>query len=176
MMASVYKWYFFLVMLGASGFSGVPVKPEMPLHPFYVSVTEMNYNKSQASLELSCKLFTDDFEDALKNEYKTRVDLQQSKDRKQVETYVAEYIQKHLQIKVNGRSVAMSFVGYEIESESAWCYFEVKQVPAVKSIDIINDVLYESHDAQISIIHILVDGHRKSGKLVNPEKQVTFQF
>ena len=35
------------------------------LHPFYVSVTEINHNAADKTLEISCKMFTEDLEEIL---------------------------------------------------------------------------------------------------------------
>ena len=31
-------------------------------HPFFVSVTEINHNAKDKTIEIACKIFTDDFE------------------------------------------------------------------------------------------------------------------
>ena len=176
----VLKWLLLvgvIVSFSAFTFTNETGKPvEKLLHPFYVTVIEINHNTNPGSLEISCKLFADDFEDALKKEYKTTLDLHQPKDRQHLEKLIFAYLQKHFQLKVNGKPVLLSFVGFEIESEAAWCYLEVKPVTNVKSLDISNDLLYESYPSQISIIHAVADGKRKSTRLINPEKQATFHF
>ncbi|MGF0248662.1 DUF6702 family protein, partial [Rhodococcus erythropolis] len=87
---------------------------------FYVSVTEFNHNQKEKTLEISCKMFAEDFENTLKSGTKTNVDITHPKDPKLVEKLVFEYIQKHLQLKVNGRPVIFQFIGYEKEEESVW--------------------------------------------------------
>jgi hypothetical protein len=180
MVRSLHKWpLLLLIVLFLSSFTadnGGSANYKTLVHPFFVSVTEINHNASQATVEISCKLFIDDFENALKNQYKAKIDLADPKDQKQLEKLIFDYMQKHLQIKINDKPVALNFVGFETESESVWCYLEVRQVPQVKSLAISNDLLYESHSTQMSIIHALVAGNRKSTKLVNPEKQVVFVF
>ena len=180
MVRSLHKWpVLLLIVLFFSGFTAgnrSSLTNKAPVHPFFVSVTEINHNASQATLEISCKLFIDDFENALKNQYKFKIDLADPKDQKQLEKLIFDYMQKHLQIKINDKPVALNFVGFETESESVWCYLEVKQAPQIKSLAVSNDLLYESHSTQMSIIHALAGGNRKSTKLVNPEKQVVFQW
>jgi hypothetical protein len=180
MPVSRYKWLFLLAVLpvffGFTDKQDVVDGHEAVMHPFYVSVTEINHNAANATIEISCKMFTDDLENTLRNTYKTKIDLTQPKDQQQLEKLMFDYLQKHLQMKVNGKAAVMSFVGFEIESESAWCYLEIKQLPEVKRLEITNALLYESFNSQISIIHAMVGGVRKSTKLVNPEKQAVFQF
>ena len=63
MAALLYKWLF-LVFMTATGYTGQE-KSGSPVHPFFVSVTEINHNAGDKNLEISCKIFTDDFEAAL---------------------------------------------------------------------------------------------------------------
>ncbi len=48
-------------------------------HPLFISVTEIEHNAKEKSLEVSCKIFTDDFERTLRAAYKTKVDLLDAK-------------------------------------------------------------------------------------------------
>lgn len=145
-------------------------------HPIYVSVTEIEHNAKDKTLEISCKIFTDDFEKTLRNTYKTKVDLLQPKDKKAMEKLVSDYVQKHLQIKADGKITALKFIGYEQEEEGIISYYQVDNVPSVKKLDITDNILYEYKKEQISIIHAIVNGKRQSTKLVNPEDKTSFGF
>src|SRR5688572_24539026 len=75
-------------------------------HPFHVSVVEINYNASDRIFEISCKIFTDDFEKVLTRNYHTRVDLINPHDKKIVDTLVKKYIASHLSITADGKPVS----------------------------------------------------------------------
>src|ERR1700742_1788682 len=70
-------------------------------HPLYVTVTEVNHNAKDKTLEISCKIFTNDFEDAIEKTFHTKVDLSQPKDKNASDKLVNEYISKHLHILVD---------------------------------------------------------------------------
>lgn len=146
------------------------------IHPFYVSVTEFNHNQKENILEISCKLFADDFETTLKTQYKTVIDITHPKDPKQVEKLAADYLQKHLQLKINGRQAGYQFIGYEKESEAVWFYLQVNNVTSVKKLEVFNNLLYEMYNTQISIMHASVGGNRKSTKLVFPDTTAAFDW
>src|ERR1700733_11006089 len=67
-------------------------------HPFYVSVTEITHNAKNEILEVSCKMFTNDFEASLEKFSHLKIDLSDPKAKSTSDKYVAEYISKHLQI------------------------------------------------------------------------------
>ncbi len=145
-------------------------------HPFYVSVTEMSLNSKTKSLEISCKMFAEDIEDVLKQNYKVPVDLSSDKMQLQNNKLINDYIQKHLSVKLDSKTAALQFVGFEKESESVYCYLEVVGVPAVKQVIVNDTILQDYKKEQINIIHVIVNGSRKSTKLDFPSNQASFNF
>ena len=145
-------------------------------HPIYVSVTEIQHNAKDKTLEISCKIFTGDFETILKSKTKSKINLLQPSDKKLMEYLVNQYIQEHLKIKVDGKLMQMDFLGYEQNEDAIQSYFEIGDVATIKKIDVQDDILYEYKSEQISIIHIVVNGNRKSTKLVNPDSNFSLSF
>jgi hypothetical protein len=145
-------------------------------HPFHVSVTEIEHNATEKTLEIACKLFTDDFENILEKTYKTKVDLTNPADRAATGKLVSDYIIKRFVIKVDGKAVSLTGIGFEKEGEATWCYFQADNVKAVKQVEIVNTLLYDLFDDQIGIMHVKVDGTRKSTKLNYPAKEVVVVF
>jgi predicted alpha/beta-fold hydrolase len=145
-------------------------------HPIYVSVTEIQHNAKDKALEISCKIFTGDFENILKSKTTSKINLLQPADKKLMEYLVNQYIQQHLKIKVDGKLKTMEFLGYEQNEDAIQSYFEIDDVATLKKIDIQDDILYEYKSEQISIIHVVVNGNRKSTKLVNPESSVSLNY
>ncbi len=151
-------------------------QPQTVSHPIYVSVTEIEHNSKEKTLEVSCKIFTDDFEKTLRQAYKTHVDLLQPKDKNAMNNLVKDYVTKHLQIKADGKAVALEFIGYEQQEEGIVSFYQVSNIASVKKMEVTDNILFEYKKEQISIIHTIVNGNRKSTKLVNPEDKYSFEF
>ncbi|MEQ7800096.1 DUF6702 family protein [Pedobacter sp. ASV1-7] len=145
-------------------------------HPFYVSVTEIVHHKSTGTVQVSVRVFFDDFEKVLERKYKKKVNILKPSNREEIESLIAIYIKDHLKIKANGKALDLKFQGYEIEEDAAWCYFETPKVKAIKEFHIENDILFDQHSSQSNMIHAIVDGKRKSTKLDNPKKEVIFTY
>jgi len=145
-------------------------------HPFYVSVTEVNHNAKNQSIEISCRMFYDDLERELNKTAHPQIDIVKPKDKALVNQMIADYVKKHVNIKVDGKPLTLSFVGYEIQEDGAWSYFEIKGVSKPKQITVHDDLLYSAHPEQINMIHTTVNGERKSTKLDNPAADATFSF
>ena len=145
-------------------------------HPFYVSVTEINHNSKDKTLEISCRIFADDMEEVLKKNYKTPVDLTNEKQQAQNNKYISDYISRHLVLTADGKKAPLTYIGFEKESEAVYCYFEVSSLPAVHTLDVVNSLLQDLTDKQINILHVMIGGKRQSYKLDYPQKEATFKF
>lgn len=150
--------------------------PDAAVHPYYVSVVEINHNIADKTLEITCKIFTDDFQKALGKKYNTSVDLINPKDKAAVNNLVSDYVKSHLAIKTDGKAINFSFLGYEISEEAAFSYYEVANIPSVKIIEITNSILHDYIDKQINIMHVIVNGERKSTRLDYPKTTASFQW
>lgn len=145
-------------------------------HPFYISVTEMLLNSKTKSLEISCKMFAEDLEDVLKQNYKVPVDLGNDKMQATNNKLINDYISKHFSINIDSKTAALHFVGFEKENESVYCYCEVLNVPAIQKITVNNTILQDYKQEQINIMHVIVNGNRKSTKLDYPASRASFNF
>jgi hypothetical protein len=70
----------------------------------------------------------------------------------------------------------MEWLGYEQQEESIASYLQVNGVEAFKKIAVKDDILYEFKTEQISLIHLTVNGKRKSTKLNNPDSVASFEY
>lgn len=145
-------------------------------HPFFVSVTEINQNAAEKSLEISCKFFADDLEHTLEKAYRVQLDVASEKEKAAFDKYIADYVAKHLQLTTDGKPARLKFVGFEQEKESVYAYFEVTELPSLKRLDVSNNLLYDLTTEQINILHVTVGGKRQSTKLNYPEVKTAFQF
>ena len=171
---AIYKWLLlFPFLITGNLFSHPTYKGS---HPYYVSVTEIEYNTAAKEIQIACKIFTDDFEQALKGMYHTKIDLYHPQDKVLVDKQIKGYIQKHFHLKADDKTVNLNFIGYEIEGEAAWCFFSAGNITAVKNIEVFNDLLYEYKKEQVNMMHTKVNGNRKSGRLSYPDTSIKFSF
>jgi hypothetical protein len=146
------------------------------LHPFYVSVIDMNHNSKEASLEISVRTFTTDLEARIEKEYNVKLDLSDAKQKAKAEQYINLYVQKRLALNTNGVRGKMELVGFEIQKESTWSYFEIKNVSQLKQLDVFCEILFGIDDSQINILHAKVNGQTKSYELAAPKNKTSFTF
>src|SRR5690606_4165940 len=99
-----------------------------------------------------------------------KVDLLSPSVKKAMEPVINAYVQKHLQLKVDGKLRKLEFVGYSQEEESTWNFFQVKDVNGLKQIDISNSLLHDYKEEQINMLHISANGKSQTEKLDYPNR------
>jgi hypothetical protein len=72
--------------------------------------------------------------------------------------------------------VTLNFVGYEKEDVVVYSYLQADEVASVKKISIMTSLMHDMFDDQSEIIHVIVNGNRKSTKLDYPAKNAEFGF
>lgn len=141
-------------------------------HPFYVSVTEVEYTTTTKELGITCKIYQDNLQEALRPYTSSKINLEQSNNGEN-NKMIEAYIRKHLSILINGQKKAIQYLGYENDKEATWIFFTITSLKNVKSIGVSTDLLYEYKKEFTNIIHITIDGKRKSFKLNSPETEVS---
>lgn len=160
-----------LVFLLLTSFSG------RVWHPFHVSASEIEYNGKTKRLEISTRIFTDDFESALTRLYKTRASFSNKALKPQMNELVTRYITTHLSIRSNGQVQRLKFFGWEIDHEAVYVYTTADAASFnPRDITVENTMLYELFEDQMNIVHFIVNGKRKSSKLTYPERKLQFGF
>ena len=93
-----------------------------------------------------------------------------------MDSLVKKYLFSHLSIKANGKPVLFSYLGFENDKEAAYSYIEVENVPAVNKLEVTTDIMYDQFEDQMNIMHVTVNGNRKSSKLNFPDAAAVFIF
>ncbi len=139
-------------------------------HPFYVSVTEIEYSSKTKEVGISVKVFPDDLEETLRKFNGIKYDVVQG-DKKMIGPVLDKYIKQHMRILLNGTAKSYQWMGYEIDKESVWMYFSITNQPGVRSIEVQSDLMYAYKQEQTNIIHIQLDEKRASFRLMAPENK-----
>jgi hypothetical protein len=123
-------------------------------HKYYVSLTEIQHNKKENSIEITLRVFTDDLELSINNRYNKTFLIGSNQEIAQFNTYLLDYLKNKLIIKVNGKLYEYQFIGKEIEDDLTFIYLEIKGVKTLKSVEITNKLFIEIFEDQQHIIKI----------------------
>ncbi len=136
------------------------------LHPFHISVIDMEYDEEAKAIEISCRIFLDDLEDTLRRYTgDDKLDIMSDVSQDVVHHALNSYFLEKLKMKVNGKSVEMNYLGEEIEGDVMWCYIEVPKIKKLQSLEVESFLLLETFDDQMNLVHMKAFGSTKSLKL-----------
>lgn len=147
--------------------------PAPGLHPFFVSVIEAEYFRKENLVGISCKIFNDDLETALKKESGTPVDILNGDKTSNLQK-MKPFFSKHLQVKINKKLFNFELLGYETEKEATFVYLELKDTGDPLQVEMVTDLLYDLDKSQVNLIHFIKNGERQSQKLTFPKTQALF--
>lgn len=145
-------------------------------HPYHVGSVEINYNLKSKTFEITGRFFLDDLENALSKKYGKPFHFNDPKYKNQLNEALKNYCAEYFRLKSNNQFVKANFVGYEEDQESVNIYMESESVENPKKVEAAVSFMYNLFDDQINIIHIIVNGDRKSEKLTYPNRYLYQQF
>ena len=146
------------------------------VHKYYLSVTDLEYNEEEASLQMITRLFYDDLEDALRERYDETIIVDATSDQDLLDNYIKKYLQKKLKITVNGETRELSYLGKEYEDDYVVCYIEIKEVSSIKTVEIENTLLMDAFTEQKNMVHTDILGKKKSLLLVDGNAKAVLNF
>ena len=138
----------------------------MSVHKFYVSVNQIDFVPKKKALEITSRIFIDDLDLALEKKFKKKVYLATLKETSDAKELLQKYFAEKFSIKVNGQQKQLNFLGKEVEENVLICYFTIKDVSKVSSLEIRSTVLMELYEQQ-HIFHCSVSGKKQSLLLTN---------
>lgn len=145
-------------------------------HDFHLSLSEINYNEQNKSLEISIKLFTDDLMLGLEQSGAPKMEVGTENEPPRANEYIENYLKTHLKIKVNGKPAAYTYLGKEAEAEATWCFVEVPKVRKVKTMEVENTFLLQTFDDQINMVNLNINGRKASGLSRRGKTVLSFRF
>ena len=167
-MKAVFK-YMFLLMLAISLSS-------MAVHKYYVAVFQMEYVPQKKVVQMTSRVFVDDLEAAFTKKYAKKFNLGSSKELAESNAYIKKYFSENIDVKINGKSQPLTFLGKEMEGDVILCYYTLPADKSITSIEVKNTLLFEAFPAQQNIIHTNINKIRKSLMLTDGEPEGTLQF
>lgn len=145
-------------------------------HPYHVGSVEINYNSKSKNFEITGRFFLDDLENGLSKKYGKPFHFNDPKYKAQLNEALKNYSSEYFKLKTNNQFLKVDFIGYEEDSESVNIYLESESVPNPQKVEAAVSFLYNLFDDQINLVHIVVNGNRKSEKLTYPNRYLFQQF
>jgi hypothetical protein len=113
-------------------------------------------------IQITTRIFVDDLNDALKNQYHKNTFLGTEKETPEDIVLMKKYLSENFKLTVNGKPQDMNYLSDEVEDNVFICYLNIKDVSKINSLAIENSILTEIHPEQQNIIQFNNNGTKKS--------------
>jgi hypothetical protein len=131
-------------------------------HRFYTAIFQINFVPQKKMIQITTRIFMDDFNDALKNQYHKTTFLGTDKETEADVDLMKKYLAEKFRLTINGKFQPMNYLSKEIEDNVLVCYFKMNEVTKINSLTVENSILIEVHPEQQNIIQFNNNGTKSS--------------
>ncbi|QIH38499.1 hypothetical protein G7A72_06660 [Flavobacterium sp. Sr18] len=128
------------------------------VHKFYVALYQVNYAPEKKMLQITTRIFVDDLNIAVGKKYSKKINLGSENESVDDVNFLKKYFSEKFYIKVNGQTKPIHFLSKEMEGDVLICYFSMKEIQKINSLEIYNAVITEGNSEQQNIMHFNVSG------------------
>lgn len=132
------------------------------VHKFYMSIYQINYVPKKKMLQITSRIFIDDFNEVLEKKYHKKVYLGSEKETVDDESLMKKYLSEKMIFKVNGTMKPASYLSKEVEDNVLICYFRINEISKITKLEIENSALMELNSDQQNIIQANISGEKQS--------------
>jgi hypothetical protein len=132
------------------------------VHKFYVSIYQINYASDKKMLQITSRLFVDDVNAVLYKKFGKKTFLGEKNESQEDVNLMKKYILDNFSLKVNGEFKTINYLSKEMEGNVIICYYNIKDISKIKSLEVKNSALIELNSEQQNIIQSTIYGEKQS--------------
>jgi hypothetical protein len=132
------------------------------VHKFYVSIYQINYSSDKKMLQITSRLFVDDVNAVLYKKFGKKTFLGEKNESQDDVNLMKKYILDNFSLKVNGQLKPINYLSKEMEGNVIICYYNIKDISKIKSLEVKNSALIELNSEQQNIIQSTIYGEKQS--------------
>ena len=132
------------------------------IHPDYVSTLDIDYRPDREALQITMRVFTDDWQLMLNTHYDKSLRLDPDTDEEQMVIHSTDYLLQYLELNLNDTYVNPSVLGREYHDDQLVLYLEVMGVVELQTLAVSNRILFAELEGQQNIVRIKTPSKRKS--------------
>jgi len=142
------------------------------LHKYYVSVTEITYKKDANQLEIIMRVFPDDIENVIHDEYEIEADL----SKRETKEFLYRYIYEKFHLWTGEGELAYEILGTTEKDDFLVILLQAETPENMHEIIVKNTILQDMFEVQKNLIHFFNGDNKQSYILEkgNPEVEISF--
>jgi hypothetical protein len=132
------------------------------IHKFYLGMFQLEYVPQKKELQITTRIFIDDLNDAIENKYGKKTFIAEKNETEADVVLLNKYVAEKFKIYINKQQKSYVFLSKETENNVLICYYKIKDIPKINSIEIENSILTELFSEQQNIIQFNNNGKKES--------------
>lgn len=126
-------------------------------HKYYISLTQINYNKDSKSVEITMNLFLDDFELTLNKSFNKTFNLSFKEELENSNDYIETYLQNHFELRIDSKKQEINFLDKEYDGDVIYLNIEIENIKRINTVEVKNDVLIAVFPDQQNLIKLKIN-------------------
>jgi hypothetical protein len=145
------------------------------IHPVHVSVSNMDVYPGEGRLELAIRIFADDFQDLIFQQYGVQLNLTGAEDPGRQAGVIDLYIDQAFRVEVNGGDeIMLKHQKTEFNEGAVWLYYEGNCGCVIREVRIRDMVMLDKFDDQTNLVIVSCNGRQSGYRLDNKTKEFEF--
>ena len=146
-------------------------------HPIHVSVTNMDLDPGRGTVELSVKIYADDFQDLIMQKYSVQLRLTDQVNPGQKIDAVNRYISHALQVEINGKPLnGLEFVDSKLNEGAIWLSYRYDYGGEIKSLKVRDTIMLEKFEDQTNLLIIGYNDKQNGYRMDNKNTELTLNI
>ena len=126
--------------------------------------------KKTKTFEITARFFLDDLENALNSKYNKSLHFGEERSKAGLNEALQNYFAEYFKLKNNNKFLKINYIGFEEDQEGVNIYLESEVTDKPQKVETAVSLLYNQFNDQMNIVHIIVNGERKSSKMNYPDR------
>lgn len=144
------------------------------IHPYFVSIWEVELNPKTQTVQITCKVFLDDVEKGLKKRFTVE---KWDWTKPTADSLAFVYVKESISIQLQEKQINLKVIGKEVEFDVAYFYLESEKVALPQSkITIGIPFLVQAIEDQTNLVHLKQGNMKKSFLLNSSEQSYNYEF
>lgn len=141
-----------------------------------MGIYQVNYAPDKKMLQITSRIFVDDLNNALEKKYTKKLNLGTDKESSEELVLLKKYMSEKFSLKVNGELKPIQFLSKELDGDVMVCYWNIREVSKIKSIEVYNAVLVDWNSEQQNITHFSVNKIKNSFLFTNSSTREVLKY
>ena len=145
------------------------------VHKYHMALYQIDYASEKKMIQITSRIHIDDLNKGIEKKYKKKISVE-NKNSNSEELLLKEYLSNRFSIKVNDQVKPLNFLSKEIDGDELVCYWNIKEISKINTLDVNNTVLIDCFSDQQNMINVTVSGVKKSFLLTNSSTTKSLKY